>query len=64
MITWWQVLIVFFLVGLQARLDEKLSQDPDFKRGVGLLLRFVVTTAIYVGAWLLLGAWVPGGINW
>lgn len=63
MIAWWQVIIVFFLVALQARLDEKLSQDSEFRHGVGLLMRFVVTSAIYVGAWVLLDTWT-GGISW
>lgn len=62
MIAWWQVFIVFWIVGLSSRLDEKLSQDADFKRGAGLLLRFIVTTAIWVGAWILLGAWTE--IHW
>ena len=62
MITWWQVLIVFFVYGTGARLDEKLSQDSDFRHGAGLLLRIISVAAFTVGAWLLLNTWA--GISW
>lgn len=60
--TWWQVLLTFWVYGTGVRVDEKLSQDKDFKHGVGLVLRIIVGLAFTVGAWLLVSTWA--GISW
>lgn len=60
--TWWQVFIVFWIVGFSSRLDEKLKQDREFRYGLGLAIRFVIDLALTVGAWLLVSTWA--GISW
>lgn len=60
--TWWQVFITFWVVGVGARVDEKLKQDREFTRGAGLAIRIGVDLAFTVGAWLLVSTWA--GISW
>lgn len=60
--TWWQVLLTFWVVGIGTRVDEKLSQDDDFKSGMGLAMRVGVYLIFMVGAWLMVNAWA--GISW
>lgn len=60
--TWWQVFICFWVYGIGARVDDRLSQDNDFKHGVGLVLRILVWLIFTVGAWVLVDAWA--GISW
>jgi hypothetical protein len=60
--TWWQVFIVFWVYGIGARVDDRLSQDRDFKHGVGLAMRIFVWAGFTVGAWLLVSTWA--GITW
>lgn len=60
--TWWQAFICFWLCGVGTRVDEKLSQDSDFKYGIGLVLRIFVWLCFTVGAWALVDTWA--GISW
>lgn len=60
--TWWQVFITFWVVGVGARVDEQLKQDREFTYGVGLAIRIGVDLAFTVGALLLVSTWA--GISW
>lgn len=60
--TWWQVVLTFWVVGVGARVDDRLNQDSDFKSGLGLVMRLVVYLIFMVGAWLMIDAWA--GISW
>lgn len=60
--TWWQALICFWVYGTGARVDEKLSQDADFRHGVGFVLRLLVNAGFTAGALILLDTWA--GISW
>ena len=60
--TWWQVLLTFWVVGIGTRLDEKLNQDREFKYGMGLAMRVGVYLIFMAGAWLMVNAWA--GVTW
>lgn len=56
--SFWQILIIFWIVGISSRVDYALWQDEDFS----WWLRLIISTILILPAWVLMNVWV--GITW